>query len=181
MGFSARAGGLTRVMPDHTFGITLQPSADHYPAEASQTILQALERGGLEFPAFCRHGHCGLCRARLLSGTLAPEDRTQPAHALIEEGEILICTSRPGADLELCLFWGPGRAPEIPARVTRIESLATGIHRLVLRLPVVQPFTFAPGQFVLLRLAGLVRAYALANPPHERDPELHIQSTRGTG
>ncbi|EQD80888.1 Ferredoxin domain protein, partial [mine drainage metagenome] len=66
-------------MPDHTFGITLQPSADHYPAEASQTILQALERGGLEFPAFCRHGHCGLCRARLLSGTLAPEDRTQPA------------------------------------------------------------------------------------------------------
>ncbi len=165
-------------MPDQTFDITLQPSAERYPAGAGETILQALERGGLEFPAFCRHGHCGLCRAQLLSGTHAP-DSTQPADGLMGTDEILICASRPTADLELRLFWGLGRAPEIPARVTEFTPLSSKSHRLKLRLPVVQPFTFKPGQFVLLRLSGLVRAYALTNPPHERDPELHIRPTPG--
>lgn len=172
-------GGVTLDRPDGTFDITLEPQTERYPARASETILQALERNGLSFPAFCRHGHCGLCRAALRSGTVAPSDGPQPAETLIGAGEVLICASRPVSDLTLTLSWGAGRAPEIPARVVALQALRPDIHRLVLRLPRVQPFHFAPGQFVLLHGAGGVRAYALANPPHERHPELHIQSIPG--
>ncbi len=161
------------------FDITLQPSGERYLASASDTILQALEQGGLEFPAFCRHGHCGLCRAELLAGMCAPDVDEPPAQGLIGPGEILICARHPVADLVLRLDWGPGRAPAIPARVVGITRLSREIYRLELRLPIVQPFTFAPGQFVLLRLKNLVRAYALANAPHERNPELHVHTSPG--
>ncbi len=166
-------------MPDRSFSISLWPSADRCPGHATETILQALERGGLEFPAFCRHGHCGLCRAALLKGTLAPGAARQPAQGLLAPGEILICDARPASDLELRLFWGPGRAPQMPARVIRIDRDLTGTLGLGLRLPLVQRFGFAPGQFVCLHLEGLIRAYSLANPPHERDLELHIRSSPG--
>jgi glycine betaine catabolism B len=41
------------------------------PSDPTETILEALERAGLEPPSLCRSGECGWCRSRLLEGEIS--------------------------------------------------------------------------------------------------------------
>lgn len=70
------------------------------PASATETVLVALERAGLEPPSQCRSGECGYCRSLLLSGDIfvLPESDGRRA-ADREFGHFHPCSSYPLSDL----------------------------------------------------------------------------------
>ena len=83
---------------DATFRVTVNGSAA-IPARAGETLLTALERGGYAVPSQCRSGECGLCRVRLVSGTVY-----QPPSVLLRAadrrfGYIHSCAAYPLEDL----------------------------------------------------------------------------------
>lgn len=86
------------------FQITVHMGGETYqvPAPASETILVAIEKAGLQPAVMCRSGVCGFCRSMLVSGdfTLATEEtgvRFMDKHF----GFIHPCCSYPASDMEL--------------------------------------------------------------------------------
>ena len=72
-------------------------------AQASEPLLNTLERYGIIVPAVCRSGECSACRIRLLSGKVF-----MPAHTGLREsdqqhGYIHACVSYPLEDLRIRL------------------------------------------------------------------------------
>ncbi len=69
-------------------------------ADPSETVLTALERAGLNPPAFCRSGECGWCRSRLVSGEIyVPEENDGRRQADLKFGWFHPCSSYPRSDL----------------------------------------------------------------------------------
>lgn len=87
--------------------IQVGPEPSHaYRCEATETIIQGLDRQGLNWiKTGCRKGGCGACKVRLVEGQVShgrlnsfvcsPEEQ--------EEGYLLACQSRPKSDLILAV------------------------------------------------------------------------------
>ncbi len=72
------------------------------PAQATETILVAMERAGLAAPSQCRSGECGFCRSLLTSGDVfVVPDSDGRREADKQFGFIHPCSSYPLSDLEL--------------------------------------------------------------------------------
>ncbi len=78
-------------------------------ALASETVLTALERAGMNPPSRCRSGHCGFCRAKLVSGKVASEMRAEEFLRAADRkfGYFHPCSAYPRSDLSI-------RIPENP-------------------------------------------------------------------
>lgn len=63
-----------------------------------ETVLDALERNGIEVQFNCREGFCGVCRTKLLTGNV--EYLVDPL-AFIDDDEILSCCTTPKSDIEI--------------------------------------------------------------------------------
>ena len=73
---------------------------DVVPMKASETVLVAIERAGIEAPSHCRGGECGWCRARMDSGKVfIPEELDARRKADVATGHIHPCCSYPLSDL----------------------------------------------------------------------------------
>ncbi|TDQ57421.1 ferredoxin [Mesocricetibacter intestinalis] len=68
------------------------------PADLS--LLENLERQGIQHEYQCRSGYCGSCRVRLKKGRVS---YPQPPLAFLQEDEILPCCCRLESDLEIDL------------------------------------------------------------------------------
>ncbi len=69
---------------------------------ASEVILDAAGRAGLDLPFSCRAGVCSTCRAKLVSGTAEMEHNVALEDWEVEAGYILCCQARPtSAALEI--------------------------------------------------------------------------------
>jgi len=77
----------------------LSRSAVAYKVSAEETVLESLERHGVLIPTGCRHGECGTCTRRLLSGKVQMETEEGLTDALRSRGFILPCVSRPVGDI----------------------------------------------------------------------------------
>ncbi len=62
---------------------------------ASEVILDAAGRAGLDLPFSCRAGVCSTCRAKLLSGSAEMEHNVALEDWEVEAGYILCCQARP--------------------------------------------------------------------------------------
>lgn len=62
------------------------------------TLLQTLEKNGVDMHYQCRAGYCGACRTRLDKGEV--KYLTSPL-AWVDEGEILPCVCIPQGDIEV--------------------------------------------------------------------------------
>jgi ferredoxin-NADP reductase len=72
------------------------------PAQATETVLVAMERASLASPSLCRSGECGFCRSLLLGGDVfAAPDSDDRRAADKKLGYIHPCASYPISDLEL--------------------------------------------------------------------------------
>lgn len=72
------------------------------PMKASETVLVALERAGIDAPSHCRSGECGWCRSRMCAGKVfIPEDMDARRMADKEKGYIHPCCSYPLSDLTI--------------------------------------------------------------------------------
>ncbi|MDD5301047.1 MAG: 2Fe-2S iron-sulfur cluster-binding protein [Gallionella sp.] len=81
--------------------ITLQPGNHSFPVEDGETILDAALKHGYTMPFSCRDGVCGVCKGRVLQGSvfhgrfmdsvLSEAERTA--------GMALFCCASPKSDL----------------------------------------------------------------------------------
>jgi Rieske 2Fe-2S family protein len=95
----APAAALASMTDARQFAITFSQSGHVVPCRADQTILSAAESAGLPLPFSCREGRCGTCRSRLISGQIDMKHAGGIRQRQIDQGDILVCCSRPLSDL----------------------------------------------------------------------------------
>jgi ferredoxin-NADP reductase len=106
--FGAAAEG-----PREPFRARLAASARPVRVRAGETLLEALERAGLDIPSMCRQGVCGECRTAVAGGAIDHRDLVLSAAEKASGQWIMPCVSRaaaapaggrgPAAELELRL------------------------------------------------------------------------------
>ena len=87
-----------------TFQITVWVRGESkvVPCRADQTLLQAMEQGGIHAPSDCRSGQCGWCHSRLISGDVfIPESADGRREADKKFGWIHPCCTYPLSDAAL--------------------------------------------------------------------------------
>jgi ferredoxin-NADP reductase len=84
-------GGTTGGPP---FQVTLARSGVALQVAADETLLEALEKAGLEPPCLCRGGACGVCELPVLSGVPEHHDHYLSAQQRAANRAIMICVSR---------------------------------------------------------------------------------------
>lgn len=75
------------------------------PCNSEESLLRAMEKGGIKAPADCRSGICGWCHSRLISGDVyIPKDADGRRIADKKFGWIHPCSSFALSDIELEIF-----------------------------------------------------------------------------
>jgi ferredoxin len=67
-------------------------------SNSSSTLLETMERAGLDVEYNCREGHCGACRCKLTSGAV---EYVGFAMAYTADDEVLPCICRAKSDVKL--------------------------------------------------------------------------------
>ncbi len=150
-------------------------------------MLNAALRAGLNLPHSCKGGSCGLCSARVLSGAVSYPFGPPAGLSTAEQqhGYVLLCEAQAREELSLDIREiQPADQADIrrlPCRVERKQLLAPDVMALFLRLPVVEPFRFLPGQYLDVMLPGeRRRSFSIASPPHDSALlELHVRRAPG--
>jgi len=98
-GFAGYPGDATK---EYALTVKRFGKTDTVPMKASEPVLVAIERAGIEAPSHCRGGECGWCRARLDSGEVfIPEDLDARRKADVATGHIHPCCTYPLSDLSI--------------------------------------------------------------------------------
>jgi CDP-4-dehydro-6-deoxyglucose reductase, E3 len=171
------------------FKLRIEPHGRTVPVASGQALLEAALAAGLNLPHSCKSGHCGSCRARLLTGAVDyPSGR--PLGITEEEqrgGYILLCQARARQDVaveaRLIANVGDVEIKTLPCRIARLDLLAPDVMQVWLRLPVVERLQFQPGQYLDVLLDGARRrSFSIASPPHDSELlELHVRRVTGGG
>lgn len=88
--------------------------------QAGETVLAALERHGYHPDFSCRAGACGMCKLKMLSGTVEPAGGAGLSNGDRSAGFILSCVAHPKGDITLASAGKP------PAGVTGVHPALTG-------------------------------------------------------
>lgn len=167
------------------FQVHLQPSGQHFPCEAEETILEAALRAGVGLPYSCRNGSCGACAATIAGGTVAypgaaPRALTPEQAA---RGVCLPCCAIACTDVQLEASEVAGNADfpvrKMPCRVSAMQKLAPDVMQLTLQLAA--GLQYRAGQYVDFMLRdGTRRSYSVANAPDQTGAlTLHIRHISG--
>lgn len=170
--------------------IRLLPGETDLPCAPGQTLLEAIEDGGVVWPNDCRAGHCGTCKTRVCSGEV---DRgLYMPMALsddeIEDGYCLPCVATPlGDTVDLVRPAPDGVAGPLDRMVPPrrhlpcmvVDKLPRTPEIVELRLrPTESPLRYWPGQYVELqpdRPGAVARPYSIANAPRpDGELSLHV-------
>ncbi|PWC31502.1 hypothetical protein TSO352_31575 [Azospirillum sp. TSO35-2] len=81
------------------FTIEFTKSGRTITCGADTRILEAASAAGIRLPSSCARGLCGTCKSRLLSGQVAMNHGGGIRQREIDQGQILLCCSRPVSDL----------------------------------------------------------------------------------
>jgi CDP-4-dehydro-6-deoxyglucose reductase len=167
--------------------IIIQPSGHILKVESGETILEAALREGFSLPYGCRNGSCGICKGKIIQGTV--DYGRHNAETLTEEekraGNALFCCALPLSDLVIeCHEIGATKDIEIktlPCRVHKLELVAPDVMIISLKLPANQRLQFLPGQYIdILLKDGKRRSFSLANAPHDDEfLQLHARNYPG--
>jgi CDP-4-dehydro-6-deoxyglucose reductase len=169
--------------------VRIEPHARTLRVASAQPVLEAALAAGLNLPHSCKSGHCGSCRARLLTGEILYPDGRPVGISLEEEqgGHILLCQARALSDLvveaRLVANVADVEIKTLPCRIARLVPLAPDVMQVFLRLPAVEQLRFHPGQYLdVLLESGRRRSFSIASPPHDSALiELHVRRVNGGG
>ncbi len=167
--------------------VLIQPSGQILHVETEETILEAALREGFSMPYGCRNGSCGICKGRIIQGSVDygqynPETLTE---AEKQAGQALFCCASPITDLIIeCREISAIKDIEIktlPCRVQKLELVASDVMIIYLKLPVNQRLQFLAGQYIdILLKDGKRRSFSLANAPHDDEfLQLHARNYPG--
>ncbi len=167
--------------------IIIKPSEHVIKASQDETILQSALREGVSLPYGCRNGSCGICKGKILTGTVDYGHYNEDT--LTEEekqaGTALFCCASPLSDLVIeCREIGAIKDVEIktlPSRVEKLERIAADVMIISLKLPANQRLQFLAGQYIdILLKDGKRRSFSLANAPHDDEVlQLHARNYPG--
>jgi CDP-4-dehydro-6-deoxyglucose reductase len=168
--------------------VTIQPSGHSFTVNDGETVLAAALREGIVIAYGCRSGVCGTCKGSLVEGSV--DYGTYQEHAMTEAeraaGKALFCQARPHSDLVIqCREIGTAvkgmQIRMMPARVTKMQRLASDVMLLELKLPANERLQFLAGQYVdLLIRGGVRRSFSMANAPHDDAfLQLHLRDYGG--
>lgn len=158
-----------KIMSAH---VTVRPSGREFLVEGRNTLLQAALSAGLRVNYGCADGGCGLCKARVVEGSVA---QLSPQSYVLSEtekvqGYTLLCTHT-AASTDLVLEALEARGPEdlppqrLETRVRSITPLAADTLDLHLTMPEHQRLRFLSGQMATVEFAGHVTTLPIANCP----------------
>ncbi|SFE43451.1 CDP-6-deoxy-delta-3,4-glucoseen reductase [Nitrosomonas sp. Nm166] len=167
--------------------VIIQPSGHVLKVESGETILEAALREGFSLPYGCRNGSCGICKGKILEGTVDYGHHNE--ETLTEEekqaGKVLFCCASPLSDLVIeCHEISATKDIEIktlPCRVHKLELVAPNVMIISLKLPTNQRLQFLAGQYIdILLKDGKRRSFSLANAPHDDEfLQLHARNYPG--
>jgi CDP-4-dehydro-6-deoxyglucose reductase len=169
--------------------VRIEPHGRVLRLAPGQAVLEAALAAGLNLPHSCKSGHCGSCRARLVSGEIR-YPRGRPLGITAEEearGGVLLCQARAHSDLtveaRLVASVADVEIKTLPARIARLTPLAPDVMQVWLRLPSVERLRFHAGQYLdVLLEGGRRRSFSIASPPHDSELiELHVRRVSGGG
>ncbi|MDO8930790.1 MAG: 2Fe-2S iron-sulfur cluster-binding protein [Rhodocyclaceae bacterium] len=140
--------------------VTLRPSGREFQVEGNETVLKAALKAGLA-PAYgCGNGNCGLCKARVVSGSVRQTQHYDYPLSAAEQAQnyTLLCSHTAVGDLviEALEANSPADIPEqqLTAKVKSIAPLDEQTLLLHLQTPRSQRLRFFAGQGVSLGIAG---------------------------
>jgi CDP-4-dehydro-6-deoxyglucose reductase, E3 len=169
--------------------VRIQPHGRTLQVARAQSVLDAALSAGLNLPHSCKSGHCGSCRARLVSGEIRYGNGRPLGITAAEEaaGQALLCQARPLSDLtvevRLVASVGEVEIKTLPCRIDHLAALAPDVMQVLLRLPTVEHLRFQAGQYLDVLLdGGRRRSFSIASPPHDSERlELHVRRVSGGG
>lgn len=170
-----------------TYQITIRPSGHTFAIEPHQTILEAALESGIVLPYSCRDGVCGVCKGRVVEGSVDHGKYLDSALMDAEKaaGMALFCCAKATTDLviESREVSAVGDIPvrTLPCRVEKMQKLADDVMLLKLKLPAGERLRFLAGQYIdILVKDHKPRSFSLANAPHDAAfLELHIRNIPG--
>ena len=169
------------------FEISSIPCGHIVHARKGETILEASLRQEINLPYVCRDGACGVCKGKVLKGTVdyGAYQNNALTDAEKEEGKALFCCAKPLSDLiiECHEIDELKRYPvkNLEFIVQKMERVAENVMLLELQHDGDERMNFIAGQYVAVQLDdGTKRSYSIANAPHESNRlELHIRLVQG--
>jgi CDP-4-dehydro-6-deoxyglucose reductase, E3 len=176
-------------LSEQEHNVRIEPHARTLRVAADRPVLEAALAAGLNLPHSCKSGHCGSCRARLVTGEIRyPNGRPLGISAQEElGGHILLCQARAQSDLtveaRLIASVADVEIKTLPCRIARLTPLAPDVMQVWLRLPAVERLRFHAGQYLdVLLPGGRRRSFSIASPPHDSELiELHVRRVSGGG
>ena len=170
-----------------SYQIIIQPSGHAFHVEPGETILEAALRQGYSLPYGCRNGSCGICKGKIIQGTVHYGDYSEETLTEAEKraGYALFCSASPLSDVVIeCHEIGATKDIEIktlPCRVQNLELVAPDVMIISLKLPANQRLQFLAGQYIdILLKEGKRRSFSLANAPHDDEfLQLHVRNYPG--
>ena len=170
-----------------SFKTTIQPSNHTFPVDKDETILEAALEHGFMLPYSCRNGACGVCKGKVLQGSV--DYGKAQAFALSEEekaaGMALFCCAKPLTDLVVESLEVTSEkeitVKTLPCRVEKMVKLADDVMALYLKLPTNERLQFLSGQYIdILQKDDKPRSFSIANAPHADELiELHVRNIAG--
>lgn len=89
----------SNVAPAAGFNVVFSKSGRAIVCDPDRTILESALTAGLRLPSSCTKGMCGTCKSRMQSGEVDMNHQGGIRKREIDQGMILLCCSRPKADL----------------------------------------------------------------------------------
>ena len=167
--------------------VQLQPSGHEFFVDGADTVLEAALRAGVALDYGCSNGHCGKCKARVLSGELMkvrPHDYVLSA-AEAAAGYALMCSHTAVTDVVIRAGEAEAAADiplqRVTAHVKSISALGDETLLLLLRTPPHERLRFLAGQNVLVRFGPSLAAQlpVAGCPCDDRNLPFHIRKTPG--
>lgn len=78
--------------------LVIDIESKEFPSVNGESILESLERANVDMNYNCREGYCGVCRTKLLAGSV--EYKIEPL-AFIDDDEILTCCTKPTSNIKI--------------------------------------------------------------------------------
>ncbi|WP_428380834.1 2Fe-2S iron-sulfur cluster-binding protein [Nevskia ramosa] len=158
--------------------VLIRPGNHVLSLKPGEPLLPALRAQGLPISYSCEDGRCGLCRCKLLRGTVVESGRPPRPLFGCRTRYLLACQSSAAED---CAIEIPDAGEPVIHPPRRLRTQVLGIESIthnvrLLRLSNADKLLFSPGQFVELEFGrGLSRVYSLSGLPGDDELRFHIR------
>lgn len=152
---------------------TLNFAGRQLVCETGETVLDCLQRYGINRPSSCRSGTCQTCMMRATGGAVPDKASQGLKSTLREQGYFLPCICVPDSNMELAD--ADASATRTQSSVLQLRPLGEDILEVGLHVPA--GFVYRPGQFInLFRDDHTIRSYSIASHPIQDGMlSLHVQ------